>query len=152
MEDLLELLVWALIVGLGWLWSRARTPDRASTRRTAGIAAPVPGRPAPQGVRSSPPPAAVPGRAGGARPPGEGLSVEEASEPQEGAAERGLGVVRPATPGAVAAALGPAVRGVRVAPARADELLRALVMAEVLGPPRALRPYRTPVAARRLGR
>ena len=57
--------------------------------------------------------------------------------------------------GAAAAALGPVLSwqsrhapSVRFVPLGAGELVAAVVMAEVMGPPRALRPYRVPGSAR----
>ncbi|MFD0672070.1 hypothetical protein [Cohnella sp. GCM10027633] len=111
-------------------------PQRGVPMRTPQQARQEPPRGVPQPVRSAPPPEPRPSRQmplPAAEPPPEDAYVIREIE-----AEPARGVSPPSPPEAPAAAAGARAGG---QPTR-EELARAIVWAEVLGPPRAKRPYR----------
>ncbi|MEW6045844.1 MAG: hypothetical protein AB1609_05090 [Bacillota bacterium] len=153
-DDLFELLIWLLILTFGWLWSSARgqrvSRRRPAAARTGEVTA---GRPA--GAERQRRTGAVRDRqplAGRRPPPFEaplGEPLEGRGAGREGPRPEGVPILRSTGAGLFTgdvAERGPTVAG-PFAGLSGGDLVRAIVTAEVLGPPRGRRPYRWAGAA-----
>lgn len=138
MDELLPLLIWAAIVVLGAIRNASR--QRSRTGRPPAARSPQPRPRAPQALRPRLPSPPAPVN-------GEGPPVEQPMPP---ARDEGVSLEwqEASGPRAVLAAQAGAPPGGSGRPPAASAWAWAVVMAEVLGPPRALRPYRGPVSSR----